>query len=76
MNIAVYVWIIAWTAARVMPVWTLLGLLTIPLTVRAIGGAFHPDDPSRLAPAMAANVLCVLLTQAFMGSGYLLAYAF
>jgi 1,4-dihydroxy-2-naphthoate octaprenyltransferase len=75
-NIAVYLWIIAWTAAGVMPVWTLLGLLTIPFSVRAIKGAFHPDDPSRLAPGMAANILCVLLTQALMGIGYLLAYAF
>jgi 1,4-dihydroxy-2-naphthoate octaprenyltransferase len=75
-NIATYIWLIAWVAAGVMPAWALLGLLTIPLAIRSIRGAFHPDDPSRLAPAMAANVLNVLLTQAFIGIGYLLAYAF
>jgi 1,4-dihydroxy-2-naphthoate polyprenyltransferase len=75
-NIAVYVWIVAWVAAGTMPAWTLLALLTIPFTIRAINGAFHNDDPARLAPGMQANVMCVLLTQALMGIGYLLAYAF
>ena len=81
--IAVYVWIIAWVLAGVffdtnlkMPVWTLLALLTLPLTVRAINGAIHYDDPSRLMPGMAANVMSVLLTQLLIGIGYILAHAF
>jgi 1,4-dihydroxy-2-naphthoate octaprenyltransferase len=74
--IAVYLWIIAWVAARVMPVWTLLALLSLPLTIRAINGAIHYDDPSRLMPGMAANVMSVLLTQVLIGIGYILAHAF
>jgi 1,4-dihydroxy-2-naphthoate octaprenyltransferase len=74
--IAVYLWIIAWVAARVMPVWTLLALLALPLTIRAINGALHYDDPSRLMPGMAANVISVLLTQVLIGIGYILAHAF
>jgi 1,4-dihydroxy-2-naphthoate octaprenyltransferase len=72
-NIAVYVWIFAWVAVGVMPAWTLLALLTIPFSVRGIIGAVHNDDPSRLAPGMAANVMSVLLTQVMMGAGYILA---
>jgi 1,4-dihydroxy-2-naphthoate octaprenyltransferase len=74
--VAVYLWIIAWVAARFMPVWTLLALLSLPLTVRAINGAIHYDDPSRLMPGMAANVMSVLLVQLLIGVGYILARAF
>lgn len=73
--IAMYLWIIAWVAAQVMPVWTLLALLSLPLTLRAIKGALHYDDPSRLMPGMAANVMTVLLTQLLLGIGYILARA-
>jgi 1,4-dihydroxy-2-naphthoate octaprenyltransferase len=74
-EVAVYVWIIAWVAARVMPVWTLLALLTVPLSIRAIRGAIHNDDPARLMPGMAANVITMLLTQLFMGIGFILGRA-
>jgi len=74
--IALYLWIIGWVAARVMPVWTLLALLTLPLTIRAINGARHHDDTSKLMPAMAANVMNVLLTQLLMGIGYILGRVF
>ncbi len=74
--IAVYLWIIGWVAARVMPVWTLLALLTLPLTIRAINGARHHDDPSKFMPGMAANVMAVLLTQLLMGIGYILGRVF
>ena len=80
--IAVYVWIIVWVAVGVffdvnprMPVWTLLGLLTLPLTFRAIKGALHHDDPSKFMPGMAANVMAVLATQLLIGIGYILARA-
>jgi len=73
--LAVYVWVIGWVAARVMPIWTLLALLTLPFTIKAINGARHHDDPSRLMPGMASNVMAVLLTQLFIGIGYILAYA-
>jgi len=74
--IALYLWIIGWVAARVMPVWTLLALLTLPLTIRAINGARHHDDAAKLMPAMAANVMTVLLTQLLMGIGYILGRVF
>jgi 1,4-dihydroxy-2-naphthoate octaprenyltransferase len=72
--LGVYVWIIGWVAAQQMPVWTLLALLTLPFTIKAIKGAFHHDDTSKLIPAMAANVMAVLLTQILIGIGYILDY--
>jgi 1,4-dihydroxy-2-naphthoate octaprenyltransferase len=74
--IAVYVWIIGWVIARVMPVWTLLALLTLPLTIRGINGAIHHDDPSKFMPGMAANVMTVLLIQLLAGIGYILGRVF
>jgi 1,4-dihydroxy-2-naphthoate octaprenyltransferase len=74
-SIAVYLWIIGWVAGGVMPVWALLALLTVPLAIRAINGALHYDDPSKLMPGMAANIMVVLLTQLLMGIGYIIAGA-
>jgi 1,4-dihydroxy-2-naphthoate octaprenyltransferase len=73
-NIAVYVWIIAWVAARVMPIWTLLALLTLPLAIRATNSAFHSEEPAKFMPGMAANIMNVLLTQLLMGIGYILGH--
>ena len=79
-NIAVYVWIIIWVAAgffgwtstRAMPPWALLALLTIPLAIRGIRGAFNSENPAVFMPGMASNVLTVLLTQFLLGLGYIL----
>jgi 1,4-dihydroxy-2-naphthoate octaprenyltransferase len=73
-DIAVYVWIVAWVAARVMPVWSLLALLSLPLSIKAIGGAIHNEKFEKLVPGMAANVQNILLTQLLMGIGYVIAH--
>ncbi len=73
MTVLVYVWIAGAVIAGQMPVWSLLALLTIPFAVKAIQGAMHPEDMSKLVPGMANNVLVVLLTQLLMGVGYILA---
>ena len=73
-NIAVYAWIIGWVAARVMPVWALLALLSLPLCIKATNGAMHNEEPDKIIPGMAANVMNVLLTQLLLGIGYVIAY--
>ncbi|MFC1963581.1 prenyltransferase [Chloroflexota bacterium] len=73
--LAVYIWVIAWVAAQIMPLWTLLALLTLPLTIKAINGARHHDNLAYLMPGMASNVMVVLLTQLLIGLGYILAHA-
>jgi 1,4-dihydroxy-2-naphthoate octaprenyltransferase len=71
-TILVYVWIAGTVIFKAIPVFTLLGLLTIPLAVKAIRGSFHSEDPGKLIPAMASNVLVVLLTLFLMAVGYIL----
>ncbi|MFH1002535.1 MAG: prenyltransferase [Chloroflexota bacterium] len=73
LTVLVYLWVIGAVAAGQMPVWALLALLSLPFAVKAIRGARHPDDMNRFMPAMAANVMVVLLTQLLLGIGYLLA---
>jgi 1,4-dihydroxy-2-naphthoate octaprenyltransferase len=72
--LAVYVWIIAWVAAQVIPIWSLLALLTLPLTIKAINSSFHYDDMPKFIPGMAANVMAILLTQLLLGIGYVIAH--
>ncbi|MFC2062963.1 prenyltransferase [Chloroflexota bacterium] len=71
----IYLWVIGWVAAGVMPAFTLLALLTLPLAVKAIRGVRKHDDMNRLVPAMANNIMVVLLTQLLLGVGYILAGA-
>ena len=76
LTILIYVWIAGAVIAGIMPVFSLIALLTIPLAVKAIQGALKPDCLSRLIPAMANNVLVVLVTQLLLGIGYVLAIVF
>ncbi len=73
LTLLVYLWIIGWVAARQMPIFSLIALLTLPLAIKAIVGARKHQDMSQLVPAMANNVLVVLLTQLLLGIGYILA---
>ncbi len=72
-TMAVYLWIIGWVIARVMPVFSLISLLTLPFALKAIKGSRKHQDMAQLVPAMGSNVLVVLVTQLLLGIGYLLA---
>lgn len=72
-TLLVYIWVIGAVILKAMPVFTLLALLTLPIAIKAIRGAFHYDEMDRLVPAMGANVIIVLLTQVLIGIGYILA---
>jgi len=72
----VYLWIIGGVVGGQMPKFSLIALLTIPFAIKAIRGALKSEDMSKLMPAMASNVLVVLLTQLLLGIGYILAGVF
>jgi 1,4-dihydroxy-2-naphthoate octaprenyltransferase len=76
LTLAVYLWIIGGVVAGQMPVLSLLALLTLPFAIKAIQGARKPQEMSKLVPAMANNVLVVLLTQLLLGIGYILTGVF
>lgn len=73
LTVIVYLWIIGGVLAGIMPVFSLLTLLTLPLAIKAIQGALKPQEMSKLMPAMANNVLMVLLVQFLLATGYILA---
>jgi len=73
LTLIVYLWIIGGVVARLMPFFCLIALLTLPLAVKAIQGALRHQETTKLVPAMANNVLVVLLTQLLLGIGYILA---
>jgi len=76
LTVAVYLWIIGGVVAGMMPPFSLLALLTFPFAIRAIQGARKHQEMSKLVPAMANNVMVVLLTQLLLGIGYILAGVF
>ena len=73
LTVIVYLWIIGGVIAGLMPAFCLIALLTLPLAIKAIQGALKHQDMTKLVPAMANNVLVVLLTQLLLGIGYILA---
>jgi 1,4-dihydroxy-2-naphthoate octaprenyltransferase len=76
LTIVVYIWIVGWVIAGAMPVFSLLALLTLPFAIKAIRSGRNYDDMSQLVPAMANNIMVVLLTQLLLGVGYILAGVF
>lgn len=76
LTVIVYLWIIGGVVAGLMPPFSLIALLTLPLAIKAIQGARKHQEITRLMPAMANNVLVVLLTQLLLGIGYILATIF
>jgi 1,4-dihydroxy-2-naphthoate octaprenyltransferase len=76
LTIIVYLWIIGGVVTGIMPVFCLIALLTLPLAIKAIGGTREPENMGRIVPAMANNVLVVLVTQLLLGIGYILAGVF
>ncbi len=75
-TLMVYVWVIGAVIFKAMPVFTLLALLTLPIAVKAIRGSFHYDDRSILVPALASNVMVIMLTQLLISVGYILSGVF
>lgn len=71
-----YIWIAGAVIAGQMPWITLLGLLTLPMGIKAIRGSMKYDDKPAFTGAMVANVQVVLITQLLMGVGYILSRAF
>ncbi|MBA7593481.1 1,4-dihydroxy-2-naphthoate octaprenyltransferase [subsurface metagenome] len=76
LTVAIYLWIIGGVAAGSMPAFSLIALLTLPFALKAVQGAMKHQDPSALVPAMANNVIVVLLTQLLLGIGFILARVF
>jgi 1,4-dihydroxy-2-naphthoate octaprenyltransferase len=79
LTIMVYLWIVGGVVATlitgnvVMPVYCLIALLTLPLAIKAIRGSMQYQDMNKLIPALASNVMVVLITQLLLGVGYILA---
>jgi 1,4-dihydroxy-2-naphthoate octaprenyltransferase len=71
--IATYLWIVLGVILNIMPVWTLLALLTLPVGIKAIKGSLTYKTFEELIPAQGANVMIVLGIQLLMGLGYVLA---
>jgi 1,4-dihydroxy-2-naphthoate polyprenyltransferase len=69
--ILTYLWIVAAVIAHAMPVYTLISLLTVPFAVKAIRGSFYGGELGKIVPAMASNVIVVLVTQLLLGIGFI-----
>ena len=71
MTIVMYLWIIAWSIAGVMPILSLISLLSIPFSIKAIKGALNYSDMNQLIPGMANNVLAIMVTQLLLAIAYI-----
>jgi 1,4-dihydroxy-2-naphthoate polyprenyltransferase len=68
-----YVTILVGVALSLFPLWTLLGLLTLILSIPVVKGVYtNPDDIQKLIPLMGQNVLITLVTPVLVGIGFLI----
>jgi 1,4-dihydroxy-2-naphthoate octaprenyltransferase len=71
--VATYVLIVVGAVAGIMPIWTLLGLVTIPLAFKVHKGlASHYEHPYELMAAMGTNIMVHLATGLLLSAGYLI----
>jgi 1,4-dihydroxy-2-naphthoate octaprenyltransferase len=81
-TILVYIWIIGCviatliTGTKIMPLYCLIALLTLPFAVKAMKGSSEYDDMNKLVPALGSNVQFILITQILLGVGYILEKVF
>ncbi len=74
--LATYVWLVLSVALQVLPWTALLGLLTLPLGIKAIKGVMsYSDDIGKLIPFMGQNIMVTLLTPLLVGAGTLIGLA-
>jgi 1,4-dihydroxy-2-naphthoate octaprenyltransferase len=77
-TIAVYAWIVGCvlvtvaTGSVIMPVYSLLSFLTLPLALKAMKGSREYLDREKLVPALGSNVMFILITQFLLGVAYIL----
>lgn len=68
--VATYLTIILGAVAKLTPLWTLAGLVSIVFALPAAKGALeNPDDLAKLGPSMGQNVLLNLITPVLVGIG-------
>jgi len=72
----VYIWILFGALIKLIPTFTLISLLTLPVAVKAIKCSFAHSDKDTFLKAQAANVLVIMLTQILLGIGFILAKIF
>lgn len=73
MMVGTYVSIALGVLIGILPVYTLVGLVTIPLTVKAVKQALkHHSSPFDLIPANVATITCHLFTSLLLSLGYLI----
>jgi 1,4-dihydroxy-2-naphthoate octaprenyltransferase len=76
LTLSVYVVICLGILAGIFPSFTAIGLLTVPLAVKASRmSRRNPKILDGFVPALKANVQIILITQALLAVGYLLAAA-
>jgi 1,4-dihydroxy-2-naphthoate polyprenyltransferase len=68
-----YVVLVAAVAARLMPAWSLLALVTAPLAAETVRGAAKYADKSRYLAAMSRAIALTTLTGVLLCVGYLIA---
>jgi len=74
--LATYLCLTCTVAFKVLPVTALLGLLTLPLGLKAVKGALkNYDDIPSLIPSLAQNVMVTLVTPLLVGVGMLIGMA-
>jgi len=72
--VATYGVIVGGAISGLLPLWTLLGLLTLPLAAKAsITALRHHDDFEKMLPALGANVQTVLATDLLLAVGLFVA---
>lgn len=76
LTITAFAWIILCTLLKIMPLTSIVAMLTLPLAIKAIKATLRNYDKEipELMPALGANVMVALITPALLSLGFTMAY--
>jgi 1,4-dihydroxy-2-naphthoate octaprenyltransferase len=72
-GLAFYAWIAAWAATGLMPRTALFTLVTLPIYLLTVKGAFNYRDQKKLVPTLWIGAVVYFLSMALLALGYIIA---
>lgn len=71
-TVAFYIWILTWTIAGVIPLLTLLSIVTLPIAIWVTKNTFNYREQASFIPTLWAGAIIYFLTMVLLALGYII----
>jgi 1,4-dihydroxy-2-naphthoate octaprenyltransferase len=71
-TVAFYIWMLTWTIAGVIPLLTLLSIVTLPIAIWVTKNTFNYREQTSFVPTLWAGAIIYFLTMVLLALGYII----